>query len=137
VPLLQLNVAPSTKELRLFAGLWWPLMCALAGMALIRKFHLPEAALGLWIVGGILAVSGLGWPAIIRPVYSALLLLTYPIGFALSYVLLFAVYFFIFTPIGALVRIFHDPMSRKLDRATSSYWRAHQPDPLDRYFRQF
>ena len=137
MPLLELNVAPSTKDLRWFAGLWWPLLCAVAGAALLRKFHLSEAAIGLWIVAGILAVAGLVSPLIIRPVYSAVIRLTYPIGFVLSYVLLFAVYFFIFTPIGALVRLFHDPMSRKLDRAAGSYWTAHQPDPVERYFRQF
>ena len=137
MPLLQLNVAPSTKELRWFAGLWLPILCALAGTALIRKFHLPEAAVGLWIVGGILAIAGLISPPIIRTVYGAMLRLTYPIGFVVSYMLLFTVYFFIFTPIGALVRLFHDPMSRKLDRAAASYWTAHQPDPVDRYFRQF
>jgi len=137
VPLLELNVAPSSKDLRWFAGLWWPLLCAIAGTALIRKLHLPGAAAGLWIVAGMLAVAGLISPPIIRPVYGVVLRLTYPIGFVVSYVLLFSVYFFIFTPIGALVRIFHDPMSRKLDRAAASYWTAHQPDPVDRYFRQF
>jgi hypothetical protein len=137
MPLLDLNLSPSTKDLRWFAGLWWPLLCALAGVALVRKLHLPHAALGLWITAGIVAVVGLMSPLLIRPVYGAVLRLTYPIGFVLSYVLLFAVYFFIFTPMGAVIRLFHDPMSRRLERAATSYWRAHQPDPLDRYFRQF
>jgi len=137
MPLLDLNLAPSHKELRWFAGLWWPLMCALAGAALMRKFHMPAAAAGLWIAGGLLAIAGVIAPPIIRPLYGALLRLTYPIGFVFSYVLLFAVYFFIFAPIGALVRLFHDPMNRKLERAAASYWTAPQPDPVDRYFRQF
>jgi hypothetical protein len=136
MPLFELN-APSTKDLRWFAGLWWPLMCALAGMALIRKLHLPQAAVGLWIVAAVLATAGLIAPPIIRPVYGALLRLTYPIGFVVSYMLLFVLYFLIVTPIGALVRCFHDPMARKLDRAAVSYWRAYQPDPTERYFRQF
>jgi hypothetical protein len=137
VPLLQLNVAPSTKDLRWFAGLWWPVLCAIAGITLIRKFHLPGVAVGLWLAAGVLAVGGLISPPIIRSVYDAVLRLIYPIGFVASYVLLFAVYFLVFTPIGALVRVFHDPMSRKLDGAAPSYWTAHQPDPVDRYFRQF
>lgn len=137
MPLLELNLAPSRKELRWFAALWWPLLAALAGMALLRKLHLPEAAAGLWIAAGILAVAGLIAPPVIRPVYGVLLRLTYPIGFVLSYVLLSVVYFLIFTPIGALVRCFHDPMARKLDRQAGSYWKGCEPDPLDRYFRQF
>jgi hypothetical protein len=137
VPLLQLNVAPLKKELRWFAGLWWPLLCAFAGSILIRKLHLPGAAIGLWIGGGLLAASGLISPAIIRPLYIGLLWLTYPIGFVFSYVLLFTVYFFIFAPVGALVRVFHDPMARRFDHGASSYWTAHEPDSLDRYFRQF
>ena len=137
MPLLELNAAPSTKDLRWFAGLWWPVMCALAGLALQRKLHWNEAAVGLWIAGGALAVAGLIAPPVILPVYRALLYLTYPIGFVFSYVLLFVVYFLIFTPIGALVRCFHDPMARKLDRAAPTYWRGYEADPTERYFRQF
>ena len=137
MPLLQLNVAPSTKDLRWFAGLWWPVLCALVGITLIRKWHLPGVAVGFWLAAAILAVGGLVSPPVIQGVYNAVLRLSYPFGFVLSYVLLFAVYFLVFTPLGALVRLFHDPMSRKLDRAAASYWTAHQPDPMDRYFRQF
>lgn len=137
MPLLELNVAPSTKDLRWFAGVWWPILCAIAGTALTRKLYMPGVAVGLWIAGGIQAVAGLISPPTIRPVYGAVMRLTYPIGFVVSYVLLFAVYFFIFTPVGALVRVFRDPMNRKLDRAAASYWTAHQPDPVERYFRQF
>jgi hypothetical protein len=137
MPLLELNAAPSTKDLRWFAGLWWPIMCAVAGISLVRKLHLPQAALGLWVVAGILAVAGLIAPQLIRPVYGALLRLTYPIGFVVSYALLFMVYFFLFAPIGLLVRCFHDPMTRKLDRAAATYWSGYQPDPKERYFRQF
>jgi hypothetical protein len=137
MPLLELNVEPSNKDLRWFAGLWWPLICGLAGAVLTRKFQMPPAALVVWIAGGILAIAGLMAPRAIRPLHNGLLRLTYPIGFVLSYVLLSAVYFLVFTPIGLLVRLFYDPMSRRFERPAASYWTPHQPDPQERYFRQF
>lgn len=135
--LLQLNVEPSTKQLRWFAGVWWPLICALAGAAIVRKLHMPAFAEGVWIAGGVFAIAGLIAPRAIRPVHNGLIRLTYPIGFVLSYVVLGVVYFLVFTPIGFLVRFFYDPMNRRFDRPASSYWTPHQPDPQERYFRQF
>ncbi|HLH44780.1 MAG TPA: hypothetical protein VKV74_17465 [Bryobacteraceae bacterium] len=135
--LLQLNLQPSTKELRWFAGLWWPLICGLAGAALARKFRLSAAAELVWIAGGISAIAGLIAPRAIGPIHNGLLRLTYPIGFLLSYALLFLVYFFIFTPVGFLLRRFYDPMSRRFDRLATSYWTPPRADPLERYFRQF
>jgi hypothetical protein len=137
VPLLEINTEPSTRDLRWFAGLWWPLLCGLVGAALTRKLHMPRAAVAVWIAGAAVAIAGLIATRAIKPVYTGLTRLTYPIGYVLSYVLLFLVYFAVFTPIGLLVRLFHDPMSRRFDRPAASYWTAHQPDPQERYFRQF
>src|SRR5579864_4948097 len=124
--ILQLNLTPSRKELRLFAGLWWPALCAAIGLTLFRKFHLPSAAIWVWAGGGLLAAAGVAAPSIIRPIYLALMRVTYPIGFCASHVVLAVLYFLVFTPIGFLVRRFRDPMTRKFDREASSYWLARE-----------
>lgn len=136
MPLLQLNLSPSRKELRLFAGLWWPAMCAAIGFMLFRRFHAPGAALWVLSGGALLAIAGLAAPAIIKPVYIALVRITYPIGFCVSHVVLAALYFLVLTPIGSLVRLVHDPMERKFDRAATSYWVPREEVETERYFRQ-
>jgi hypothetical protein len=137
MPLVQWNVTPSRKELRWFAALWWPIMCASFGGILFRRFQAPAAATVLWTTGGILALLGWLRPPVIRPLYVALIRLTFPIGWIVSHVVLAFVYYGILTPVGALVRIFHDPMERKFDRHAKSYWLTRQPPQPDRYFRQF
>ena len=136
MPLLQLNLTPTSKDLRWFAGLWWPALCAAAGLMLFRKVHNLEAATWVWIGGGLLGVLGLIAPSIIRPIYLGLLRITYPIGWCVSHVVLAAMYFMIITPIGFLLRLFHDPMERRLERAAGTYWIRRQAVDIDRYFRQ-
>jgi hypothetical protein len=126
MPIVQLNLSPSRRDLRWFAGLWWPAMCATIGLMLFRKFHLPATAISIWAGGGLLAVLGVIGPSLIRPWYAALMLLTYPIGWCVSHVVLAAVYFLVVTPIGWLVRRFHDPMTRRFEPAQPTYWTARE-----------
>jgi hypothetical protein len=134
--LLQPNFNPTRKDLRWFAALWWPCLCVAFGLIFFRKFHLPVAAAGIWSLGAVLALIGLAAPPAIRPLYLGLIRVTYPIGWCTSHVVLAAIYFLVFTPIGVLVRILHDPMERKWDRGASTYYRPWQPSGKDRYFRQ-
>jgi hypothetical protein len=136
MPLLQLNLEPSRKELRWFAGLWWPLICAMIGLAFFRKFHAPTAAVWIWAVGGLLAALGVIAPRVIQPFYLLLMRLTYPVGWCVSHLVLAAMYFLVVTPIGLLLRVFHDPMERRFDRAASTYWTVHESVESGRYFRQ-
>ena len=136
MPLLQPNPAPSPKDLRWFAALWWPAMCGAIGMMFFRKFHAPITGVGVWAGGGLLAVLGIMAPSVIRPVYIGLIRLTYPIGWCVSHGVLAGIYFLILTPIGALVRLFHDPMERQFERKANSYWVSRETFPIDHYFRQ-
>jgi len=134
--LFQLNLKPSTKELRWFAGLWLPLFGAMLAWMLFRKFDDPLAALA--IAGAVAAVAsaGLASPRIIRPVYLGMMRITFPLGWVISHVILFVAYFLVITPVGLVVRWFHDPMQRLFDRAAPSYWIPRQQPERSRYFRQ-
>jgi hypothetical protein len=134
--LVQLNLAPSRRDLRWFAGLWWPALCAAIGLMFLRKFHMPTTAIRIWVGGGLVAVPGVIWPSVIRPVYVALMLLTYPVGWCVSHVVLAGVYFLVVTPVGLLVRRFQDPMTRGFEPTESTYWTVRETTGSDRYFRQ-
>ena len=133
--LFQPNRNLSDRDLRWFAGLWFPLFFGAIGLSLFRRQH-PDLAVTLWSVTLVLAVAGLKAPRIIKPIYRGLIGVTFPIGWLLSHVLLAVMYFLVITPIGWLMRRSHDPMRRTLDRSASSYWMPCEPHDRDRYFKQ-
>src|SRR5262245_31042698 len=126
----------SDRALRWFAGLWFPALCVMAGLAARRHDALLVAYLA-WTAGALLSIAGLMRPSVVRPIYRVLMGVTYPIGWVTSHVLLFVLYYVVITPVGVLVRMFHDPMGRRLDRAEASYWTPRESPQPGRYFRQF
>lgn len=134
--LLELNRDPSKKELRWFAGLWFPALCAMVGIAVLRKSHAPTVAVAIWVVAAVLSIAGLCSPRVIRPIYAVLIRVTFPIGWVLSHVLLLVIYYVVFAPVGLLVRRLQDPMQRRFDPSAKSYWTPHLSSSSDRYLRQ-
>jgi hypothetical protein len=136
--MLELKTTFSTKELRWFAGLWFPLFCGMIGLFCWRVGGTVIAYV-IWSVGVGLSLIGLILPPIIKPVYQGLMLVTFPIGWMMSHVVLALVYFLVMTPIGLFMRLFgRDPMQRQIDRMAATYWVPRQPvTNFERYFRQF
>lgn len=128
---------PETKQLRQFAGIWFPAFCALVGWSIARKTgHWQEVEVG-WIVAGVISIAGLVFPPIIRPVFVGLILLTYPIGWVVSHVLLGLIFYGIVTPIGIILRLTgHDPLQINAPLG-NSLWKSPtgKTDPAS-YLRQ-
>jgi hypothetical protein len=134
VALFQTNLNPDRKELRLFAGLWFPAFWGMVGWAFFRR--VPSVAFAIWALTAVQALAGLVRPATILPIYRFMIRITFPIGWVLSRVVVAAAFFLVITPIGYLMRLSHDPMRRNIDRAAKSYWIDCEPVDRDRYFRQ-
>jgi hypothetical protein len=134
--LIDLTSQPASRQLRWFAGLWFPAFAAIAGMSAHRRGALG-VAYALWTAAAALGAAGVVRPAIIRPVYIALVRLTLPIGWIVSHAILLVLYFLVITPIGWLVRRWHDPLERAFDREATSYWTPREQPAPTRYFRQF
>jgi hypothetical protein len=98
----------------------------------------PALACGLWILAGGIPLAGLASPRGLRHVYVALSYATYPVGFAVSHVVLAFVYYLVFTPIGLIMHLLrYDPLTRRFDPKAPSYWKERtSPKPADSYFRQ-
>ena len=128
---------PERKQLRQFAGIWFPAFCALVGWSIARKTgHWHDVEMG-WIVAGAISIAGLIVPPIIRPVFVGLILLTYPIGWVVSHLLLGAIFYGVVTPIGISLRLTgHDPLQVKAPLG-NSLWKSSvgKTDPA-RYLRQ-
>ncbi len=94
------------------------------------------------VFGGLAAYAGffsLVWPKANLPVYLGLTILSYPIGFVLSHVIMGALFFFIITPVGLVFRVMgKDPLNRKYEPDADSYWVDSRPERAkESYFRQF
>jgi ABC-type uncharacterized transport system permease subunit len=134
--LIRLNTRPSRNALRTFGTLCLALLAVLGAQAW-RKGD-PGLAMGEWASGALLGGLAAYRPAWLRFAYLAAVYLSFPIGFAASYVILTAVYFLLFTPAGLVLRwCGHDPLSRRWDRTRKTYWeRRPGPKPASSYFHQ-
>ena len=137
--LVEINWNPSRRDLRQFAAIWLPALCALIGFWIWRGTGSATAAVAALAIGVLLGVIGFAAPAVIRPVFLGLTCAAFPIGWVVSHVILAITYYAIITPIGLVMRLCgSDSMQRKIDRAAESYWIARE-NTADkrRYFRQF
>ena len=78
-------------------------------------------------------------PALGKRLFVGWMIAGLPIGWTISHLVLAAVYFFVLTPIGLIMRLAgRDTMNRTPDPKATTYWiqRKGQTAP-ERYFRQF
>jgi len=114
---------------------WFEWLIFSFGLGAARPY-VAGIAMGLGVVG---AFFSLVYPPANRVLYVGLSIVAYPIGFVLSHVLLAALFFGLFAPVGILFRVFRrDPMHRRWDPDAPSYWvPARASRGSERYFRQF
>jgi Saxitoxin biosynthesis operon protein SxtJ len=127
---------PSEKTLRQFAGLILIVFGLLAVVELQFRQR-PQLAVVYALVAIIAGPLGLIQPKAMRPVWVAWSVVAFPIGWVVSSVILAALFYGLFAPIGFIFRfVRRDALSlRRVE--TGSYWRP-RPAPRDKrqYFRQ-
>lgn len=94
------------------------------------------ALLGLGILSGLLAAAA---PSLLRFLYVGLVVITFPIGFVVSHVVLALLYYVVLTPVGLVMRLVgHDPMNRRWDPDATTYWHTRDTRrDVKSYFRQY
>ena len=146
--LIEINWKPDRQELRKFG---WICVVACGGLggwvwfrASLLGFELsgPVARVlssGVWIVAAASLLASWLVPQALRPLYLLLTLISVPIGFVISHVLMGAIFYGLFTPIGLFFKLVgRDALSRRFDRDATSYWERRTPvGDSARYFRQF
>ena len=145
--MVEINWQPDERTLRQFGWI------ALGGFGLVALLAWNE-----WLVfsgglgtarepvAGILAGLGLlsaafslVAPRANKPIFLGLTLLSYPIGFVLSYVIMGFLFYGLITPVGLVFRLIgKDPLNRRFDPQAATYWTDPRPRRgKDSYFRQF
>jgi RsiW-degrading membrane proteinase PrsW (M82 family) len=128
---------PDHRMLRQFAGLW---ILFFGAIALAQHFRSQQTTLAV-IVGTltlVVGVPGLFFPRILKPIFVGWMILAFPIGWLVSHVILFLIYWSVFVPVGFILRrAGHDPL-RLRKPAVDSYWEQKtQQTSLRRYLKQF
>jgi len=136
--MIEINRDPPPRLLRQFAASWI-LFVGLAGWIVLRKTELLPLTLAIWVIAVGVGALGLVRPRSVRLIWLGLAYATFPIGWVVSHLVLAAVFYLLFTPIGVIMRLLgHDPLRRRADPSASSYWVPRKSsDDAERYFRQF
>ncbi len=136
--LIAINKNPSSRELKWF-GLVPIVFGALVSGILYAKFRWP---VGSWVpigAGVFVAAMYYAVPAVRRPIYLGWMYAFLPLGTAMSFLLLAAIFFLVFTPIGLVMRLVgRERLPRRFDHAATTYWiKRPAARPPESYFRQF
>lgn len=145
--LVQLNLRPDAKQLRQFGFIALGAFAVLGAVVLWRGglFGLDfgraarPVAHALWGLGGLSALFSLVLPRANLPLFTALMVVTFPIGIVVSHVVLALLFFGVLTPVALVFRLIgRDPLMRRFEPERESYW-IDLPEPRDteNYFRQF
>ena len=137
--LIEIKWNPDKKELRSFAVIGMAILTVVSLVLYFFKDVVFHWALIPFAIGLIILLTSLVSTKLTRIIYLALVLLTSPIGLAISFTLLAAFYFLLLMPLGFIFRLIgRDVLGRKFDPTAKSYWRSRKPSAdLARYFRQF
>lgn len=138
--MIKIDFNPPAHQLRQFA--WISLLAFPAiGWLVLHKAFGTSTTPAWWLTGiGVgVFVLGLVSTAAVRPVFVGMMVLSAPIGYVVSTLVLGLVYYGLFTPVALFFKLTgRDKLRLKLDPNAKSYWVERNTDiPLSRYLRMY
>lgn len=108
------------KALRQFGLIMAGMIAVFFGLLIpwIWDFSSPSWA---WIVAAVFLLLALAWPRGLAPVYKVWMKIGAVLGWINTRLILGIVFFLIFVPFGLVMRLFKDPMRRRLHQPVDSY----------------
>jgi hypothetical protein len=137
--LVSLNLKPSQKQLKDF-GFISLIMFFVIGLLLLGLGKVPAKGFMIFgLVGIVLFILSRISVALIKPIYLGMIVLTYPMGWLLSHLMMALFYYGIITSVALFFRLINrDPLCRRYEPDADTYWmRCKKKRPLKDYFRQF
>lgn len=131
------HIKSGTRELREFGVVIGAILIVFADFAMLRSKAFGPYALA---AGLIFFTLGLAFPKVLKPLQKAWMGLGLIIGFFMSRVVLFVIFFGVMTPIGLLMRLCgKDILDERIDKGRESYWhpRPVTVKPRESYENQY
>lgn len=144
--MIDLDFRPDTRRLRQFAGAAVVAFALLGVLAHWRGHVLgidlgssaPTVAAVLWSAAGLSLLLAAAWPRGIWPLYVLLMLVAFPVGTVISYVVLLFIFYVLITPVGLWFRLRgRDLLARRGGRVETTWRDARADRGPESYFRQF
>ncbi len=128
---------PGKTELRKFGLIFGAIVSVLFGLLLPWLFDYAWPVWP-WIVAGVFWVWGLAAPGSMFFVYRIWLQFGQVAGWINTRIIMSILFYVVFFPAGMIMRLFgKDPMTRRLDRDSSSYRKASTPIDKDHFERPY
>jgi hypothetical protein len=137
--LVSVNWNPDRKSLNSFRLISIGATLVIATLLYTLK-HVDPRWCGVVIgAGGLIWLSGIVSLKLTRYIYVVMMVVTLPIGYVVSLVLMAVFYFGLITPLGLVFRLIgRDVLCRRFDPDAQTYWVSHeQTTSEERYFQRF
>jgi hypothetical protein len=136
--LATINWNPTHRHLRQFGGAGALICLALASWGWFQHGTTIAPAIFSGLGTGLI-LSAAFTPSILKPVFIGMMLVTYPIGWVISHVVMAVIYFGIFSIVALIFKLMgRDALQRRLLPQAVSYWQPKtMPSDPRSYLRQF
>ena len=119
----------SRSKLRRF-GVTVSVGLACLGLLAWYRGHTTTPAL-LWTIATVLFLFGLIFPNLLRRIEQLWMSLALVLAWVNTRIILTLLFYGVFTPIGVIMRLFRDPLDRRLHDGCVSYWVRREPKAFD------
>ena len=137
--LVKIDWNPKSKQLRSFGRIALAASAVISLLLYVLKGIAIQWVLIIFAFGFIIFIISMISLELTKMIYLGMILLTMPIGWVVSFIVLAAFYFLLLAPLGLFFRLIgRDPLCRKFDSNAKSYWLSRQPPKgPEQYFHQF
>lgn len=132
--ILTYNKKITNKNLKSFGIIWSTIFFIISFYPLINNSKINILSLSISILFILISIWN---PRILKYFYILWIKLGNFIGYYISIIIMFLLYFFLFTPISLILKILRkDLLNKKIDLKTNSYWleRKDQPNSMRKQF---
>lgn len=137
--LVEIDWDPKSKQLQNFGKIALAASVVISLLLYLFKGVAIQWSLIIFAVGCIIFIISMISIKLTKMIYLGMILLTMPIGWVVSFILMAAFYYLMLAPLGLIFRLMgRDPLHRKFDPTAKSYWLSRQPPKgYEQYFHQF
>ncbi len=137
--LVEIDWNPKSKQLQSFGKIALVASAVISLLLYLLKGVAIQWVLIIFAFGFIIFIISMISLKLTKMIYLGMILVTLPIGWVVSFILLSAFYFLLLAPLGLIFRLIgRDPLCRKFDPNAKSYWLSRQqPKGPEQYFHQF
>jgi hypothetical protein len=137
--LVEIDWNPKSKQLQSFGKIALVALAVISLLLYLLKGIAIQWVLIIFAFGFIIFIISMISLKLTRMIYLGMILVTLPIGWVVSFILLAAFYYLMLAPLGLIFRLMgRDPLCRNFDPKAKSYWLSRRKArSTEQYFHQF